>query len=144
MKTQFKYYILLGILFYLLVSCGPEEPGHGCSLDVFNGKSYKGFIHLCNALPGQQQDFEGTALMSINDSLIKFQILSVDSNDNFTHTIIVKDDCHFVDDGYHHTLYEYQNNSYIGFLGLDATSLYLKLNIDPCSSTSFFSGLIEE
>jgi hypothetical protein len=144
MKTQIKNLISLAVLCFFLASCGPEDPNQGCSLEAFNGKSYKGFIRLCNALPGQQQDFEGTAAMSINDSLITFNIISVDPNNNFTHTIIVKDDCRFVDDEYLHTLYEYQSNSNIGFLGLDGISLYLELRIDPCSNTSFFSGLIEE
>lgn len=137
-----KYCILLSVII-LFFSCGPDDPIQGCSLEKYNGEVYEGYIRFCNAIPGQQQDFVGTAQMTISDSLLTFQINSAEPNISFSHLITVKDVCTEPETNvYIHALYSVLEDSIVGQINLDGTSLFLELMAGPCLDRSTFSGVI--
>lgn len=132
------------IFSFYIMSCDPEGPTGTCSLDIFDGKSYSGVVMLCNALPGQQLDFLGSAVMTISDTLLLFDIESKNSNISFNYSVSVKDECVEREKNiFTHVLHSIEDNSIVGNIGVDGTSLFIYIKNDTCSTPSIFSGTIK-
>jgi len=133
----------LAVLCSFIAACGPDPDPNGCSLDSVNLGSYIGFVTLCNGIPGQQQDFPGEAFIKVDDSLLTFQIESTDPNVNFEYDVTVYAECKFAENEFVHILHDTMSNEILGSIGLDKTSILIKLITNPCLDNGTFSGLLK-
>ncbi|HZV71267.1 MAG TPA: hypothetical protein VFG10_17050 [Saprospiraceae bacterium] len=135
--------MLLAVFYTFIVACGPDPDPNGCSLDSVNHESYTGFVRLCNGIPGQQQDFPGEAFIQVDDSLLTFQIESTDLNVHFEYNVTVYSECKFAENEFIHILHDTISNEILGSIGLDKTSISIKLITTPCLDNGNFSGLLK-
>ncbi len=126
-----------------LLACGPEDNPEDCSLESVEGRPFSGFVRLCNAIPGQQQDFPGKAVFIINDTLLSFNIKSKDPNFSFEHDVTVYAKCELAESEFIHILYDTMNNEVLGSIGLNKTSISIQLTTSPCLDNGSFSGVLK-
>lgn len=138
MRAIFLIVCCLGI-----IACGPNDNPEGCTLDSVVGKPYVGFARLCNGIPGQQQDFPAEAFLMINDTILNFQIASLDTSISFEHKVSVFFECVLSEDRYRHILYDTMSNEVLGSIGLNKTSISLQLVTNPCLDNGSFEGVLE-